>query len=579
MKNILASLLITTAFFLATGCSSNTVDLKSEKITENIRLNQLGYLPGSPKNIVVVGSVSGKFALVDTAGNIVFTGKLENAGEWKLSGENVKIASITEFNTPGTYRILVGDLGLSYPFRIGKSVYDNVFAASMKAYYLHRVSTPVEEKYAGKFSHPMAHPDDKCFYHPSSGRKSGTMSSPGGWYDAGDYNKYIVNAGVTVSFLLTFAEYYPEAMPDNSLNIPESGNGISDLLDEVRYELNWAETMQDTDGGVFFKLTSKGFSGFVRPEEDKSERFVVGKSTSSSLNFAAIFAQAGRVWKSTDPGLSGRYIAEASKAWDWAVKNPSVVYTNPPDISTGAYSHSDFKQDFFWAAAELFVTTGEQKYLDYLKSNPISFSFTVSESWRNYLKNLGYYTLLLPSSGLPETDKEALKSQLIAEADIQMKNLEDCPYRQPLGTFVWGSNSDILDLAVIFAQAYRHTGNKKYLDAAIETTDYIFGKNATAYCFVTGFGSKPTMNPHHRLSGSDTVTDPLPGWLAGGPNHDLNDVFSERNPGGVKYTSTEPAMCYMDLMASYASNEICLNWNAPLVYMTGVLSLEGKKAE
>jgi len=570
MKNMLLLAAGLSAFILITGCSSKTTDYSKLKPDNNIRLNQLGYFPDCVKKAVVINSSSDEFLLVDSVWHEVFKGRLEDRGIWDLSKESVKVADFSSFTKKGKYQIYVDGTGISYPFEIKTGIYDEVFKASIKAYYIQRASTATEEKYAGKYAHPMAHPDLNCLYHPSTGKEGGTMKSPKGWYDAGDYNKYIVNAGYTVSMLLNLYENFPEAIADNT-NIPESGNGISDLLDEIKWELEWAETMQDSDGGVFFKLTSKSFCGFVKPQEDTLPRYVVGKSTTSALNFAAMFAQAGRIWKKTDAATSVKYINAAKRAWDWAVKNPNVIFKNPPDISTGEYGHSGFNGDFFWAASELFVTTGDKIYKDYIEKNPVDFTFISGENWRTYLKNLGYYALVLPESNLDPSEKERYKKAIVAEAERQLLNLEKCPYRQPLSSFVWGSNSDILDLAIIFANAYKMTDDKKFLEGAIETTDYVFGKNATGYSFVTGFGSKPSMNPHFRLSASSGNEQPVPGWVVGGPNANLNDQRSERNPNGIVYSSTEPAQCYMDMTGCYASNEIAINWNAALAYVTGFL--------
>jgi len=579
MKNVSLFLTLLSFILLLGNCTPKNVDISKLPISENIRLNQLGYLPKSVKKVVVVDSRSDNFQLINSVGNIVFSGELKDKGTWDLSGEAIKIADFSAFEICGDYKLHVEDLGISFPFQINSDIYSEVFDASVKAFYLQRASIAIEAQFAGEYNHPLAHPDDRCFYHPSSGKKSGTMSSPKGWYDAGDYNKYIVNAGVTVSTLLTFHENYPLSMPDNSLNIPESGNGISDLLDEIKFELDWAESMQDADGGVFFKLTSKSFSGFVMPQEDLSERFVVGKSTTSSLNFAAMFAQASRVWKDLDAELAERYLSKARLAWSWAAKNPDVAYKNPEDISTGEYGHAEFSGDFFWAASQLFATTGEAEYKAYMDANPLDFSFVPGENWRNYLKNLGYYALVMPVSSLQDGEKEKLKTAILSEADNQLQILEGSPYRQPLSTFVWGSNSDILDLAIIFAQAYQINKDRKYLNASIETMDYIFGKNAVGISFVTGFGTKSTLFPHHRLSAADNVAEPVPGWVAGGPNHQMQDGISDNNPNGLKYISGLPAKAYMDLVESYASNEIAINWNAPLVYMTGFLDAAGKELE
>jgi endoglucanase len=569
MKKNLFPIVMLIAVFLSSGCKTGSNKNPSEA-SDGIRINQLGYLPESVKRAVIINSGSSEFSVKDSSGNIVFEGDLVDKGIWSSSGERVKIADFSSLEKSGKYRISVDDIGNSCLFEIGNSIYKDVYHASLKAYYLMRASTPIEEKYAGKFSRPIAHPDLNCRFHPSSGKQDGEMPSPKGWYDAGDYNKYIVNAGFTVSMLLTLYEGFPALSSDDS-GIPESGNGVSDLLDEIRYELDWAETMQDDDGGVFFKLTSKTFSGFVKPQYDTLPRYIVGKSTSSALNFAAMFAQASRVWSIIDADISSRYLASAVRAWKWAVKNPEVIFKNPSDISTGEYGHSDFKGDFFWAAAQLYATTGEKIYKDYLESNSVPFDFVSGENWRNYLKNLGYFALILPGSKAGESEKEAFRKAIIAEADKQLTILEESPYRQPLNSFVWGSNSDILDLAVIFVNAYIITNDSKYFDAAIETTDYIFGKNAIGISFVTGFGSKSPVNPHFRLTVSDDIPEPIPGWVVGGPNANLNDELSEKVPYGVKYPSKEPARCYVDLVASYASNEIAINWNAPLAYITGFL--------
>ncbi len=578
MKRLDLHLLLIMGVFVLWSCNSGNSEKNSREPSNDIRLNQLGYFPEAAKRALIINSESSEFSLTDTTGKVIYSGKLEERGIWDASKEDVKIADFSGFTGTGKFRIIVKDIGNSYPFIIGSRIYDDVFRSSVKAFYIQRASTVIEEKFAGKFSRPLAHPDNVCYLHPSTGRKPGVISSPKGWYDAGDYNKYIVNAGFTVSMLLTLFENFPGVYPDNS-GIPESGNNISDLLDEIRYELDWASTMQDNDGGVFFKLTSKTFSGFVKPQDDTLRRYVVGKSTSSSLNFAAMFAQASRVWRSIDKGLSSEYLASAVKAWEWAVRNPAIVFRNPPDIITGEYGHSDFRGDFFWAAAQLFATTGNKEYGQYLESNSVPFDFISGENWRNYLKNLGYYALILPEAKVEEKLKEFYRQAIIAEADKQVSILEGSPYRQPLNSFVWGSNSDILDLAVIFAQAYIISKNRKYLDAAIETTDYIFGKNATGYSFVTGFGSKPVMNPHFRLSASDDIPEPIPGWVVGGPNANLNDELSDKTPFGVRYPSKEPAKCYVDLTASYASNEIAINWNAALAYVTGFLVNYSRSSE
>ncbi len=534
--------------------------------SSDIRLNQVGYYPRAAKRFVVVESSAGEFQIKDSQGKVRFQGSLTDRGVWNASGEHVKTGDFTRFNEPGSYTIFITDKGASYPFKISPDLYADALTAAMKSYYFQRASMPLEEQYAGKYARAAGHPDDSCAYHPSSGRTEGQLSSPKGWYDAGDYGKYVVNAGVTVGTLLGMAELLPTAFPDGSLNIPESRNGVRDLLDEVKYELEWLLTMQDDDGGVFFKLTTKGFPGFIMPAADKGERYIIGKSTTSALNFAAVMAQAARIYGRMDKPLAELCLKGSVRAWNWALQHDNVIYRNPPDIQTGAYSHTRFENEFFWAAAELLISTGKPEYLDYVRKHLKPAEFVVTENWRNYVRNLGEFSLANRPSALTEAERKNIQKSIVALADRLTERMQSIPYRIPLDRFAWGSNSDILDEGLVFAMAFKYTGNRKYTDALVETVDYVFGKNATGYSFVTGFGNKSPLHPHHRPSEADKIPEPIPGLLVGGPNSDREDRNS-----GVQYASLLPAKCYADQLSSFASNEVAINWNAPLVYTLAFL--------
>ena len=129
--------------------------------------------------------------------------------------------------------------------------------------------------------------------------------------------------------------------------------------------------------------------------------------------------------------------------------------------------------------------------------------------------------------------------------------------------FNWGSNSNAANQGILLVKAYLISGDKKYIHHALSNVDYILGRNATGYCFVTGLGSKPPMNPHHRQSVSDGIVEPVPGLLVGGPNPGMQDK--------CVYQFKEPETAYLDQSCSYASNEIAINWNAPLVYLTNAI--------
>ena len=550
------------------ACCSN---VKTDKrLSGEIRLNQIGYFTGGEKVFVVVNSPATDFEIIDRQEEIVFSGELREQGKWAASGEEVKTGDFSAFTEPGIFAVKIKDSGRSYWFEIGKSIYHEASKASLRSFYFQRASMKMEEKYLHKFKREMGHPDDTCYFHPSTGINEGFKSSPGGWYDAGDYGKYVVNAAVSVGTLLSLYELTPEVFPDSSLNIPESGNRVNDLLDEVKYELDWLITMQDTDGGVFHKLTSLDHDAYVMPGKSTLTRYIIGKTTAATLDFTAVMSQSSRIYKNIDPAYSQMCLDASRKAWKWAKSNQKAYFIkNPEGVNTGMYNDSCLEEEFFWAAAELFVTTGEKKYFEEIALSLGNISFRTGESWRNYVDNLGYYALLSKGT-LDEKHEELLKGGLIKLADSLKERINEVPYRIPLDKFLWGSNSDILNMAIVFAYAYTKTGNRDYINGMLETTDYIFGKNATGYCFVSGFGTRSAANFHHRLLIADANKEPFPGFLAGGPNYLMQDAGWMKTQG-VFYKDTIPAKAYIDSQESYASNEICINWNAPLVFVLAYL--------
>lgn len=552
---------------LSYACESKK---ETPKITDVIRINQIGFYPASAKQFTLVDTEGKSFKVVDAYQNKVYSGELVDQGTWKGSGEKVMLGDFSSFSAPGSYYIIVDDTLASFPFKIKKDLYKPAFKAAIKSYYFQRASMPIEEKFGGVYKRKAGHPDDRCLFHPSTGKSEGTLSAPGGWYDAGDYGKYVVNASLSVGQMLLLIEQYPEIIGDLRLDIPETGNGISDLWDELMYELNWIRSMQDDDGGVFFKLTAKGFSGFVMPADYDLDRYIIGKGTASTLDFAAVLAQAARLYNNIDADWSAKALSAAEKAWIWAEQNKNIPFKNPEDVSTGEYGDHEFSDDFFWAATELFLATKENKYAKALDQYAQEYKHELADSWKNFVRNVAFHSLLENRDQLPTDLAQTLVNGHIGLADEILEKIGKHPYRIALDDYQWGSNSDILNQAYILCVAHRLTEKEKYLLGAEQINDYIYGKNATGYCFLTGFGSKQVMHPHHRPSGADGIEDPVPGFIAGGPNH------SKQDGGQVPYSSDFPAQSYEDVEASFASNEVCLNWNAPAVYVLGYLEQERK---
>jgi endoglucanase len=567
-------------------CSSQSLEG-----TDRIRLNQTGFYPSAEKTAVVVGGEADNFAVVDAAGDTVYTNTLGDAELWDLSGETVQRATFSAVESPGTYRLHVDGVGTSHPFDIAPDVHQSVATAALKAYYYQRVSTPLPERYAGRWARPAGHPDDSVLVHPSAAseeRPAGTvLSAPKGWYDAGDYNKYVVNSGISTYTLLALYEHAPEAAKALSPHIPEEENGVPAVLDEALWNLRWMLKMQAPDGGVYHKLTHPTFSGMVMPHEASGPRYVVQKGTAATLNFAAVMAQGSRIYddySSAVPGLADSMRTAALEAWGWARAHPDSAYNQSklnerydPDIETGAYGDDNFDDEFAWAAAELAVTTDADSFLSV--ASPMEHDLTVP-TW-NTVHPLGMMTLL--NNRWEEVAKNVnlalLGTRFWEFADSLNTARKTTPYRTPMGheadDFMWGSNSEAANQAMLLLQAVREGGKYRdqYRAAALANLDYLLGRNATGYSFVTGHGDRTPRHIHHRPSEADTVEAPVPGLLAGGPNPGQQDA-EHCHEEGVTYPSDRPARSYVDALCSYASNEVTINWNAPLVYVAAVLEAE-----
>ena len=563
------SFLFIFGLLLLASCSDKPTVLND--YNDAIRINQIGYYPEAPKKAVLASrSGSSSFTVVDTTSKtIVYTGELSAPVYWSEAGETVRIADFSPLKIQGSYIVQIDSLGNSYPFSIRDGIYSEAFPAALKALYYQRASSGLEASHAGIWARSAGHPDSEVMYHPSSG-KAGIAAAPGGWYDAGDFGKYVVNGAFPLGQMLSLYEQYPGVLADGALNIPESGNGIPDILDELKYELDWLLLMQDEDGGVFFKLTAEGFEGMIMPEASEKQRWIIGKSTTATLDFAAVAAKASRLYRDADSEYADKCLQAAKKAWSWAIANPEIAFKNPEGVVTGEYGDGDFSQEFFWAAAELFATTTDEEYEKHLAENPVNFEFMPGESWANFMHYLG--AIALVDNLEPRHQLSIAMRAALMETAEQLLDLTGTPaYFQPISDFQWGSNSDVLNSAMLIAQAYRLSPDPKYLSAVQEITDYIFGKNATGYSFVTGFGSKTPMFIHHRQSAADGIAEPVPGFISGGPNsrqHDKNDVTYPPD--------CPPMKSWVDVEPSYASNEICLNWNSAAVYVLGFLEQETK---
>ena len=533
-----------------------------------LRRNQVGCYPSQEKVVVVEGANPGNKVRITTPDGKVLKAKNIRRAISPLSGKTRYVVDLGNLSATGDYRLTLGET--SCVLHVSEQPYHDIAVSSLRLFYLVRSGIAIEQ--GGVYNRPVGHPDTHVLVHPSAAsllRPAGTViSSAYGWYDAGDYNKYVVNSAFSIGLMFAAYEQQHDYFRKLNTNIHESRNATPDFLDEMRFNLRWLMTMQDPyDGGVYHKLTTPNFEGFVMPTDCKQTRYVVAKSITATLDFAAVMADAARLFEPYQqdyPGFSAQAAAMAERAYQWAKANPRAFYMQrqlkDPAITTGEYGDRNANDEFFWAASALYRLTGQQHYLnDARQYQPKQFSLP---TWGN-VASLGTFEWLAHNSEL----NADMQAQLIAYCEEAVKDVNTSSFQSPYGNkprdFGWGclaENCCCQALSLLYAD--KITGTTKYRRYALQNADYLLGRNATGYCFVTGFGDQSPMHPHHRPSAADNVDAPFPGMLVGGPNPGQQDKKDMHN---ATYPSNTPDESYIDDAESYASNEIAINWNASLV--------------
>lgn len=548
-----------------------------------IKLNQVGYYPDQEKVVVVEGNGVSSIVVCDSNGKKVLKAKRMSLTTSPISGKKRASFDLSPITKEGEYTVVAGKDKVK--MTVSANALNDLAKASIKSFYYQRTAMPLTKEFAGKWSRPSGHIDNKVEIHPSAASEMRPVhtiiSSSKGWYDAGDYNKYVVNSAFSMGLMLSMYDLVPDYFKNLEIDIPEKTNTTADLLDENMWNLDWLFTMQDFDGGVYHKLTTPNFESFIMPKDCKQKRYVVQKTTCATLDFAAIMAHCARTYEGNADysGVSIRAINAARTAYEWAKQHPSVFYRQgemngkyEPKVNTGAYDDMNSSDEFFWASVELYLSTGEKAYLnDAYKYAPKAYN---SPSWGN-VSALGVFAIVNAADLKQEAKplQEDMKRYLCKYAEeVSAVNLKTTSFYSTYGNsardFYWGCNSEgcgVQGIGLLFA--YKLTDNKDYLMNAMRNVDYMLGRNATGFCYVTGFGGKSPMHPHHRLSSADGIEEPVPGLLVGGPNPGKQD--------GLDYGTLPADECYLDQEPSYASNEIAINWSATLVALiNGVVAMK-----
>ena len=583
-----------------------------------IMINQVGYFENRAKRATLVSDSSSgiDFDIINEDGDKVYSGTSKPFGEDKDSEDEVHIIDFTDFNDKGTFYIETEDGDRSYEFTIGDNeLYSGILYNSLNYFYQNRSGIEIESKYissgdTAKLARAAGHPNDSAEIMSDWEKTDSTGKSidvTGGWYDAGDHGKYVVNGGFSLWMLQnqyeTALKYgFDDVYADGTMLIPENNNKAPDLLDEARWEMEWMLKMIVEDGEykgmAYHKAHDEKWTGLaIAPADDQMRRIVKPPSTAATLNLAACAAQASRLWHKYDEDFADKCLDAAIEAYEAAKKNPDVYA--PLDSSTGggAYGDDNVDDEFYWAACELFLTTGDDSYYEDMKDSDFFLELPTSlgggESvdtvgsfdWGNTAA-LGTMSLSLDEKQVPDSDYKKLKENIISAGDHYIEIENEQGYGVPYGQsqlsyndsdkgYIWGSNSLAADNAVVLAYAYLLSDDDAYLDGAIGGMDYLLGRNANEYSYVTGYGYHAVENPHHRYWShqvDETFPEAPAGVMSGGPNSGMQDPWVKGS--GWKKGEIAPQKCYMDHIEAWSVNECTINWNASLAWLSAFTAQE-----
>jgi endoglucanase len=568
-----------------------------------VLVNQLGYLPARPKIATVRSDAPTPldWLLVGPAGAIVARGKTAPFGLDRPSGDAVHVVDFSAVRAPGEGYVLEVGGERSHPFAIRADLYRKLKLDALAYFYHTRSGVPIEMPWAGepRWTRPAGHLTDAAVPCLPALACGYTLDVAGGWYDAGDHGKYVVNGGIAAWTLLDLYERLVHLgrsaaeFGDGRLRIPETTNGVPDLLDEARFELAWMMKMQVPDGHplagmAHHKVHDRAWTSLATaPHQDHQPRFLYPPSTAATLNLAAVAAQGARIFTPFDRAFAARCLAAAEKAWAAAEAHPGLLAQAPAQTAGGGpYDDAHVDDERYWAAAELAITTGKEAYLEAARRSPFFLAVPTtadpgskgdgaptSMTWQGTAA-LGSLSLLVEPKGLDAAARATLLGNLRAAADFYLAVIAEQGYRSPLRPgrkgYPWGSSSEVANNLLVVALAYDLTHDKRYLDGVAVGMDYLLGRNPLDQSYVSGYGFRPLQNPHHRFWAHQynfRFPPPPPGLLAGGPNSGLEDPVAKA--AGLR--GCAPQKCYVDHIEAWSLNEVAINWNAPLAWVAAFL--------
>ncbi|NIJ53591.1 glycoside hydrolase family 9 protein [Dyadobacter arcticus] len=545
----------------------------------NIKANHVGYLPKSPKLgklgnflgdawfLPVNKSTPPTFSVINNAEQVVFTGKATFLkSDSSFSGENVFELDFSALESPGQYYIYVPGFGRSERFTIGDDVFDAVYLQTTRALYYQRAGK-LESARAGKWAREglpavtaeihSSHTNSPLFNnkdHPPG--KKIPMSQ--GWLDAGDYGRYVPTAASALFILFTAYELYPQKFPDNHLNIPESGNNIPDILDEIKYETDWLKQMQAPDGGVYFRVTPATWSSGL-PGEENNTLFVSEKTTQSTALFAAAMAMAYRNLKKHFPTYADDCLLRAKNAWIFLRAHPSAsAPVIVPGISAGPYPDPEDRDNRAWAAAELYKSTGESAYKTDFSNwyGQIPHEFHATMSWQQHTVKAAwaYATTNFPTDpAIGNEFRYKLTTDVLVNYNTRtmVTHAYHGAYHQFKGFVGYGTFAMAQSYAFDYIMFSYVLNQPNLLDYAKMQLDIPLGNNPLSRSFITGIGKNSPKFPLHWSTVPGKFDEPVPGVPVFGPaaslvmnrpsSYAIQDL-ANRYPSGFKKEDPYPVL-------------------------------------
>jgi endoglucanase len=591
-----------------------------------VRVNQVGYLPRGPKNATLVtdATTALPWQLKNAAGRVVATGNTTPRGVDPTAGLNVHTVDFSRFTRAGSGYTLVADGETSFPFDIASTVYTPLRKDSKTFFYTNRSGIAISDAIApgygraaghvgvapntGDTSVPCQNTTDSTLHYGEPWTCDYRLDVSGGWYDAGDHGKYVVNGGISVAQLMQEYERNQHArsanhraLGDGTLRVPETGNRVPDILDEARWELSWMLSMQvpakspkqlvdgqlvDLSGMVHHKVADKDWTGLpLDPAADPQVRELHRPSTAATLNLAAAAAQGARLFQRYDRHFAKQLLSAARTAYRAAQAHPTIYApndgANDPSPGSGPYNDDDVTDEFYWAATELYLTTGERSYRHDVLHSPLNTGdvFTPGGFDWGHVAPLARLDLATVPNALP--GRRAIRHSVLRAASTYLDDQRAQPFGQAYaptdGNYAWGSNSQILNNMQVIGTAYDISGRSRYLDGVLRSMDYVMGRNALNQSYVTGYGDKFSQNQHSRMYSHElnpALPHPPAGTVAGGPN---STTASTGDPVATPLFKNGCAaqFCYIDDIGSWSTNEITINWNAPLSWVASFLADAG----